>query len=102
MKGCKQLHGAREHIAEHPLGPLPGGLVLFVLQTGLGQFDVPVAVGIPNEGIELFCRNAQLVAVHVLGDFFDQVVVAGEDPFVVYGQMLGQAALLRCRRFIST
>ena len=84
-EGMEQLHGTREHISQHPLSAFVGLLVLFVLETRLGQLNIPIAVGVPDEGIELFGGNAQLELVHVLGDFPHQVVIAGEDPFVLQG-----------------
>ena len=53
---------------------LRGELALFILavESGLGELDIPVAVGVPDEVIDLGGGHAELVGVHILGDFFDE------------------------------
>ena len=58
------------------------------VQSGLAQFDIPVAVGIPDEIIDLAGGNAQLEMIHVLADFSGQSIELGKDPAVFQFQFL--------------
>ena len=88
-EGVHQLQDLGQHIEQHLLRAELGLLVLAV-EAGLGQLDIPVAVAVPDEVVDLARGHAQLVAVHVLADLFDHVVELGEDPLVLDLQLLGQ------------
>ena len=83
-----------EHIDQHLLR---GQLALLVLavQACLGQLDIPVAVGIPDEVIDLGRGHAKLVSVHILGDFPDERIELGQHPLVLDLKIssVGQAGL---------
>ena len=67
----QQLQQRHQNVAEHVLcGQL--GILVRAVQPGLGQFDIPVAVGVPDEVIDLGGGHAELVGIHILGDFFDE------------------------------
>ena len=65
-------------------------LLILAVEAGLGQFNVPVAVAVPDEVVYLARGDAQLVAVHILADLFDKVVELGEDPLVLNLELFGQ------------
>ena len=92
-EGVQQLEHVGEDVAQNLLGPDLAVLVV-ALEAGLGQLDIPVAVVIPNEVVDLLRGHAQLVLVHVLGDLADGTVELGEDPLVLQLQLLGQLALV--------
>ena len=92
-EGMQQLQSARQHVAQYPLGPAGGFLVLSG-EAGLAQFDIPVAEVVPDEGIELVRGDAQFVAVDVLGDFLHQGVVPAQDPLILQIQLPGQVKVL--------
>ncbi|CAN3994570.1 Multidrug export protein mepA, partial [Dysosmobacter welbionis] len=84
-EGVQQLQKLRQHKAEHILGRQLGPLVLS-LEAGLGELDIPVAVGIPQEVVDLGGGHADLVGVQVLRDLLHQGVQLGEDPLVLRRQ----------------
>ena len=92
-EGVQQLQDTQQHIAQHVLGGQLGTLVLAV-QAGLGQLDIPVAIGVPDEVIDLGGGHAQLIGVHILGDLADQGVQLAEDPLVLQLQLLGKLHLV--------
>ena len=87
-EGMQQLQKLREHVAKDVLSHQLGLLVLAV-QPGLGQLDIPIAVGVPQEVVDLGGRHADLVAVQILRDLLDQRVQLGEHPLVLSGQLSG-------------
>ena len=87
----EELEGFGEYIAQDLLGPNLGVLVL-PLHPRLGQFDIPVAVGIPDEVVHLLGGYAQLVLLQVLGHLPDGGIQLGEDPLVLQLQPVGQLA----------
>ena len=80
-------------MAQHLLGPDLAVLVL-PLEPRLSQLDIPVAVVVPDEVVDLLCGHAQLIPVHVLGDLPDGPVQLGENPLVLQLQLLRQLALV--------
>ena len=89
----QELEGLGQDIAQHALGLLLGGRVL-ALQAGLGHLDIPVAVGVPDEVIDLLGGDPQLIVVHVLRDLGDDGVELGEDPLIFQLQLFGQGVVL--------
>ena len=92
-EGVQELEHVGEHIAQHLLSPDLAVLVL-PLQAGLGQLDIPVAVVVPDEVIDLLGGHTQLIPVHVVGDLRDDPVELGENPLVLQLQLLGQLTLV--------
>ncbi len=88
-EGVEQLEHLGQDIAQHLLGPLLAVLVL-PLEAGLGQLDIPVAVVVPDEVVDLLGGHPQLIPVHVLGDLPHGPVQPGQDPLVLQLQLLGQ------------
>ena len=76
-----------EHIDQHALR---GELALLVLavEARLRQLDIPVAICVPDEVIDLGRGNAQLVGVHILGHFTDERIQLREDPLVLDLQLI--------------
>ena len=89
----QQLQDTQQHIAQHILGGLLC-LRILAVQAGLGQLDIPVAVGVPDEVVDLGGGNAQLVGLQIVGDLADQGIQLAEDPFVLQLQLLGQLDLV--------
>ena len=89
-EGVQELQQLDEDVAEDVLGVLRA----LALHPGLGQLDIPVAVGVPDEVVDLGGGHAQLVGVQVLGDLLDESVQLGEDPFVLQLQLSGQLHLV--------
>lgn len=82
----QQLQDTQQHIAQHILGGLLC-LRILAVQAGLGQLDIPVAVGVPDEVVDLGGGNAQLVGLQIVGDLADQGIQLAEDPFVLQLQL---------------
>ena len=55
---------------------------IFTVQPRLGQLNIPVTIGIPQEVIDLLYCNAQLVTIQIFSDFGDQGIQLGEHPSV--------------------
>ena len=76
---------------------LRGKLTLFVLavKTRLRELNIPVAVGVPDEIINLAGRNADLVRVEICRDLANERVEFRQDPHVLLLQVLpgGKAGL---------
>ena len=72
-EGMQQLQELHQHIAQDVLSRQAGGLVLSV-QPGLGQLNIPVAIGVPQEVIDLGGGHANLVTVQIFRDLFHQGV----------------------------
>ena len=89
----QQLHDPQQHVAQHVLGGQLGSLVLAV-ETGLGQLDIPVAVGVPDEVVDLGGGHAQLIRLQIVGDLADQRIQAAEHPLVLQLQLLRQLHLV--------
>ena len=87
-EGVQQLQNTQQHVAQHILRSQLGGVL--AVKTGLGQLDIPVAVGVPDEIIDLGGRHAQLVGFQIVGDLADQGVQLAEHPFVLQLQFFGQ------------
>ena len=91
-EGMQQLQNIREHIAQHLLRLLLGCHIL-PLQPGLGHFDIPVAIAVPDKVVNLLGGHPQLIAVHILRDLCHHGVQLGEDPLVLQLQLLRQGVL---------
>ena len=72
-EGVQQLEDFRQHIQQHLLRTAVCSLVTAV-QAGFCKFNVPVAVVIPDEIVDLAGRNAQFKVIHVFTDFTHHVV----------------------------
>ena len=81
----KRVQQAQELVKDIHQNLLRRQLALFVLavKSCLGEFDIPVAIGIPDKVVDLGGGDAQLVRVHVLRDFFDERIELGEHPLVL-------------------
>ena len=88
-EGVQQFQNTQQHIAQHVFGCQlrPG---VFAVEAGLGQLDIPVTIGVPNEIINLGGRHAQLKGIHILRNFADQRVQLAENPFVFQLQLFRQ------------
>ena len=89
----QQLQNAEQDIAQHVLGGQLGGGVVAV-EPGLGQFDIPVAVGVPNEIVDLGGGHAQLVGLQVVRDLADEGVQLAQHPLVLQLQLFGELHLV--------
>ena len=89
----QELEYLNKDIQKHSLGALLCRFIIAV-QARLCQLNVPVAVIIPDEIVDLSCRNAQLKAVHIIADLFDDAVELGEDPLILGLERLGQMIIL--------
>ena len=65
-EGVQQLQRLVQHIDEHLAGGVGGGCVLAV-QAGLADLDIPVAVDLPDEVLDLLGGQTQLILVEVGG-----------------------------------
>ena len=92
-EGMQQLQDLRQHVQQHLLGA-DGRVGVIPVQAGLGQLDVPVAEGVPDEVVDLGGGHAQLVLVEVVRDLAAQVVELGQYPAVLQLQPVGQPVLL--------
>ena len=81
----QQLHCAAQHIAQHLLYVLVAGL-----QTGLCNFDIPVAEVLPDEVVQLGSCQTQLILVDVAGNSGNQRVELADDPLVLDGKVARQ------------
>ena len=90
-EGVQQPQDLNQDVAQHVLGVLRG---VGAPHPVLGQLDIPVAVGVPDEVVDLGGGHAQLVGVHVLRDLADQGVELAEDPLVLQLQLLRQLHLV--------
>ncbi len=70
-----------QNVDQHGEGGLLPALILGV-EPGLGQLDIPVTVGIPNEVVDLLDGDAQLVLFQILRNLGDEGVQLGEHPSV--------------------
>ena len=73
-----QLQDLGEHIAQHILCSQLG-LSVVAVHAGLGQLDIPVAIGIPDEVIDLGGSHADLKAVQIFGNFLHQLIQLGQE-----------------------
>ena len=89
----QQLHDPQQHIAQHVLGGQLSSLILAV-ETGLGQLDIPVAVGVPDEIVDLGGGHTQLIRLQIVGDLADQRIQTAEHPLVLQLQLLRQLHLV--------
>ena len=90
-EGMQHFQDVGQDVAQHLLRLFLGRLIL-AGQTGLGQLDIPVAIGVPDEVVQLLCSHAQLVVFHVGGHFADDVVELMQNPLVLQLQLFGQLA----------
>ena len=81
----QQLHCAAQHIAQHLLYVLVAGL-----QTGLCNFDIPVAEVLPDEVVQLGSCQTQLVLVDVAGNVGYQRIELADDPLILDGKVARQ------------
>ena len=81
----QQLQCLNEHGAQRPRSRISRGILL-VVESGLHHLDVPVAELLPDEIINLLYGDAQLILVHVGGNFLCQAVALGQDPLVRIGE----------------
>ena len=72
-EGMQHFQDVGQDVAQHLLRLFLGRLIL-TGQAGLGQLDIPIAIGVPDEVVQLLCSHAQLVVFHVGGHFADDVV----------------------------
>ena len=86
-EGMQQLQHPQQHIAQHVLSRQLGLLVLTV-QPGLGKLNVPVAVGVPNEVVDLGGGHAQFIGLHIIRDLPDEGIQLAENPLVLQLQLL--------------
>ena len=70
-----------KHVHQHLNRGLLADRILGV-QPRLGQLDIPVAVGVPDEVVHLLDGHAQLVLFQILCDLGDQRVQLGQHPLV--------------------
>ena len=64
------------HITQHTLGIFFAARIL-TGQARLGQFDIPIAVGVPDKIVHIGRGYAQLVAVEVGRHIADQLIQRG-------------------------
>ena len=73
-----------EHGAEHPeqdcLAVAAGGRVLFIIELGLDEFQVPVAELVPDELVQHVGRLIEGVGVQRLPGLPDDLLEAAQDP----------------------
>ena len=62
--------------------------VLFIVELGLDEFQVPVAELVPDELVEGVGRQVELVGVQAGRDFFGDLLQAADDPGLDRGQGL--------------
>ena len=85
----QQLDNVGQNVEKH--GASVGSRFAARVQTGLGKLDVPVAVAIPDEVIQLGNRNADVKMLHVFGHFLDQGIEPVENPLVLKLELFGNA-----------
>jgi hypothetical protein len=83
-EGLQQARQVVEHRKKHPLGWYPGG---FMLETALGQFEVPIAKIGPGEVIKQFDRLAEAELRQRLIDAVDGPRQPAQDPAVFQGEI---------------
>ena len=72
-EGVQQLEYLRQNVQQNALCALLCRRVLSV-EAGLGQLDIPIAVAVPDEVIDLAGGDAQLEAVHIVADFLYHLI----------------------------
>ena len=85
----QELENVRQDIQQHLLRAAGAGLVAAV-EAGLRELDIPVAVRVPDEVVDLRRGDADLVLVEVLAHFLRERVELREYPLVLELQRLGQ------------
>ena len=65
---------------------LPGGRVLFIIELGLDEFQVPVAELVPDELVKDVGRLIEVVGVQRLPGLPDDLLEAAHDPGLHRGQ----------------
>ena len=92
-KRMQQPQHLVQNVDQHGKGRLlPAGIL--GIQPRLGQLNVPVAVGIPDEVVDLLHCHAQLVLFQILRDLGNQGVQLGEHPLV------GNFQLIKLGKFV--
>ena len=85
----QKLENIRQDIQQHLLRAAGTGLIAAV-EAGLGELDIPVAVRVPDEIVDLRRGDADLVLIEVLAHFLRERVELREHPFVLELERLGQ------------
>ena len=85
----QELEDIRQDIQQHLLRAAGAALVAAV-ETGLGELDIPVAVRVPDEIVDLRRGDADLVLIEVLAHFLRERVELREHPLVLKLERLGQ------------
>ena len=81
----QQLQSLLQYLPQSPQGVVGAFRILIcVINTVLGNLNIPVAEFIPDEIIDLGQSNTKLEFIHILGHIFDQVVAFGHDPAVCW------------------
>ena len=80
-----------EHVHQNLLRGKLAGFV-FAVEPGLRQLDIPVAVGVPDEVVDLAGCDADLVCIEICRDFANERVELREHPLVL------QLQILHCRK----
>ena len=88
-----QFQNTQQHIAQD-IFCRQLGLLILAVQARLGQFNIPIAVGIPNEVVDLGGRHAQFIGFHIVGDFADQLIQLAQHPLILQLQFLRQHHLV--------
>ena len=95
-KGHEGMHQP-EHPVKHEEQDLLGSALaalVFAVETGLGQLDIPVAVVVPDEVIDLLDRHAKLKLIQILCDLAGDAVELGENPAISDFQFLLRGQLV--------
>ena len=104
-EGMQQPQNLVKHVHQHLNRGLLADRILGV-QPRLGQLDIPVAVGVPDEVVHLLDGHAQLVLFQILRDLGDQRVQLGQHPPVgnfqlVKGRQLVLGVLAQIHQHIA-
>jgi hypothetical protein len=92
IEGANRRHDAsstRSNVTFAATAPGDFGSMSLPQARLLGEFDVPVAVRLPEEVIEVVHVLVELVAVDRLGDGVDGALELGENPAILSGHALG-------------
>ena len=85
----QQLERLCEDIEQDFLRAESGGLV-GAIETRLREFDIPVAVGVPDKVVYFICGYAELILVDILVDLAHKGVELGEYPLVLELKLVRQ------------
>ena len=79
-EGMQEAEHGAEHPEQNPLAAAAGGGVLFIVELGFDEFQVPVAELVPDKLVKHVGRLIEVVGVQGLAGLPDDLLKAAHDP----------------------